>query len=311
MSTVPDPTLVAARRLLVAARGLALAARRLAASAAPGQHPGRRADRSREVWQHRAYQPGDEPDRIDWKLFARSDRMFVREGAGDVPVPVAVVLDASGSMAHPWAGREGRCKLEVAALLAAAVGWLTAAQGDPFSVHVVTKGGVVPLSGAGYRRSFASLVRLLAALKPEGRWPVEAAALTASLQHAQPLGRPAGALTRLTVVITDGHEHEGEIRAALSPLRGRGHELLLWHLLARDERDFRHRGSLRLEEWETGRTLEAEADVVRAALIAAAEAARTSWRRAWPDEALEYSVFDETSPLEVALRGYLRRRQGY
>ncbi len=241
VSTAPDPALVATRRLLAAARGLALAARRLAIAPGPGHHPGRRADRSREVSQHRAYQPGDEPDRIDWKLFARSDRLFVREGAGEVPVPVSVVLDASGSMAHPWSGREGRCKLEVAGVLAAAVGWLAAAQGDPFSLHVVANGRVVPLSVAGRRWSFASLVRSLAALEPAGRWPNDAAALTASLQQAQPRGRPAGAVTRLTLVITDGHEHDGEIRAALSPLRGRGHELLLWHLVARDEHDFPHR----------------------------------------------------------------------
>lgn len=310
VSLAPDPALVATRRLLASARGLALTARRLAASGGVGQHPGRRADRSRELWQHRAYQPGDEPDRIDWKLLARSDRMFVRQGAGEVPVPVAVVLDASGSMAHPWSGREGRCKLEVASVLAAALSWLAAAQGDPFSLHVVADGRVAPLSIPGRRRSLASLVRSLVAVAPAGRWPAESAALTSSLQQAQPRGRPVGPLTRLTVVITDGHEHDGEIRAALAPLRSPGHELLLWHLIARDEREFPHEGPVWLEEWETGRVREAEAEVVRAAFHAAAESARQAWRRSWPSEALDYLALDETSSLERTLGGYLRRRRG-
>jgi uncharacterized protein (DUF58 family) len=301
----------AVRRLQAAVRGLTLTARRLATGVGAGQHPGRRAERSRETWQHRAYQPGDEPDRIDWKLFARSDRYFVREGAGEVPVPVSVVLDASGSMAHAWAGPEGARKCDAARVLAAAVGWLAAAQNDPFSLHVVANGIVIPYGTAGRRHPWASLVRTLAALEPAGRWPTDPAAVTASLRQAQPRGMPNSAgLTRLTVVITDGHEHDGEIRAALA-LRSRGHELILWHLLAREEREFPYRGPVRLEEWETGRTREADADTVRAALAAAEGQAKSAWRKAWRADALDYRIIDDGTPLDVVLRAYLRRRQRF
>jgi hypothetical protein len=123
---------------------------------------------------------------------------------------------------------------------------------------------------------------------------------------------PGGSgLTRLTVVITDGHEHDGEIRAAFAPLRSRGHELILWHLLAQEEREFPYRGPVRLEEWETGRTREADADTVRAALAAAEVQARAAWRKAWRADALDYRVLDDGTPLEVALRAYLRRRRRF
>ena len=90
--TVLDP------RLLAATRGLSLAARHLAAGLLPGLHTSRRTGLAREFSQYRPYQPGDDPRHVDWKLFARSDRYFVRESEVETALVVRVVLDATASM---------------------------------------------------------------------------------------------------------------------------------------------------------------------------------------------------------------------
>ena len=139
---------------------------------------------------------------------------------------------------------------------------------------------------------------------------------------AWPRPRPAGRLTagtrpaagpetrEIVIVLTDGHEHGGEIRAALAPLRARRHELLLFHLLGRDEIDFPFHGPVRFEDLETGATLETDADAARAAWIAGQEAHVREWRRAWAgDGRFDYASFRLDEPLDRVLRFYLSQRQ--
>ncbi|PAW67258.1 MAG: hypothetical protein B9S34_05900 [Opitutia bacterium Tous-C1TDCM] len=299
----PDP------RLRAALHGLALTARQLVAGAVAGLHPSRRPGSAREFSQYRAYQPGDEPRRIDWKLFARSDRYFLRESDVDTRVAVDLVVDATASMRHrgPAAAAE---KFAAARALAAALGFLAETQGDPVSLHLVGDGAVRSLATAGRRAPGDVILRTLARAVPAGRWPADPAALTTALRKTEHDGASAGPGTtaRLTVVITDGHQPDGEIRAALRPLRVRRHEVILLRLVARDETEFPHRGQVRFEEWETGRFLEAEAGAMRRRLLEAAAAERAAWRREWDGERFETVELDPDGALEKGLRACLRRR---
>ena len=164
----------------------------------------------------------------------------------------------------------------------------------------------------GRRQPFRQIVHALAKLDPAGRWPAESTCLTHALRRAELAGTTAGPGTtaRVTVVLTDGHEPGGEIRAALAPLRARQHELLFFHFVARDEREFPWRGPVRFEEWETGRTLEADATALRAAYLAAEQRERAAWARAWDDDRFDYLALMTDEPLERGLRSYLRRRAG-
>ena len=305
VSIVLDP------RLLAATRGLTLAARRLVAGVLPGLHPSRQPGKAREFAQYRAYQPGDDPRHIDWKLLARSDRYFVRESEIETAVTVRVILDATASMQHtdttgPGAGVR---KFDAARLLAAALALMTQAQGDHPGLHAVTGAGVVSVLPGGQRQPFERVVRTLERLIPAGRWPTDprplAAAFTAGTRAA------AGPETReIVVVLTDGHEHGEEIRAALAPLRARRHELLLFHLLGRDEIDFPFHGPVRFEDWETGATVETDADAARDAFLTDQDTHIREWRRAWEgDGRFEYARFRLDEPLDRALRLYLSRRR--
>jgi uncharacterized protein (DUF58 family) len=296
--------------LLAATRGLTLPARRLVAGAVAGLHASRRPGLAREFSQYRAYQPGDEPRHLDWKLYARSDRFFLRESEVDTRVAVSLVLDATASMQHVGAPAGPRSKFDLARALAAALALLAEAQGDDLTLHVVRAETVASVVGAGQRQPARRILHALAGLEPAGRWPADASRLADALRRSEHDAGSAGPGTtaRITVILTDGHEHGGEIRAALAPLRARRHELLFVHVLARDELDFPYRGPVRFEEWETGRTLEADATAVRSAYLAAARQERDAWARAWGGDRFDYLALATDDALGRALRTFLRRR---
>lgn len=309
MATPPHPVLDA--EVLAAASRLTLAARRLVAGAIAGIHPSLHPGRAREFSQYRAYQPGDEPRQIDWKLFARSDRFYLRESEVDTRIDFALVLDATASMQHRGASEAAPRKFERARSLAAAIGLVAESQGDPISLHVVSDGSVVSPPGAGHRQPFRQLVHQLVPLKPSGRWPEDPKTLPHALRRSRTQGRSAseGNTTRLTVILTDAHEHHGEIRAALTGLKEPHHELLFLHFLAEDELEFPYEGPVILEEWETGQTLETDATAVRQHYLDEAQADRRAWAAAWADPRFDYLPIRCDQPLELALRALFRRRK--
>ena len=305
MATVLDP------HLLAATRGLSLAARQLASGLLPGLHASRRTGLAREFSQYRAYQPGDDLRHVDWKLYARSDRYFVRESDVETAVTVRVILDATASMRHAdTAGPgTGRRKFDSARLLAAALVYLAQAQGDQVGLHAIADGQAVSVPPGQQRQPLERILRTLERFEPAGRWPADPRAFHAALLSGS---RPADdAQTReIVVVLTDGHEHGEEIRAALAPLRARRHELLFFHLVGRDEIDFPFHGPLRFEDLETGEQLETDADTACDAFLAAQETHLQEWRRAWDgSRRLQYARFRLDEPLDRALRSYLLRRR--
>ncbi|MGE4179438.1 MAG: DUF58 domain-containing protein [Limisphaerales bacterium] len=309
MDTPPTPLLDAP--LLAAAGKLTLATRRLVAGAVAGVHPSLHPGRSREFSQYRAYQPGDEPRHIDWKLFARSDRFFLRESDADTRVAIALVLDATASMQHRGGGAgDGPRKFDRARALAAAFALVAEAQGDPTTLHVVSNGEIASVSAAGSRQPFRQVVHRLAALEPRGRWPIVPRRLALAMGRTEANGGTTGsaATRQLTVLLTDGHEHDGEIRGALASLRTRQHEVLFLHFIARDERDFPHQGPVLLEEWETGRTLETDASAVRRQALEASRASRRDWLGAWGEARFDYVPVLDDHSLDRCLHALLRRR---
>jgi len=119
---------------------LDLAIRHVLAGLGHGIHAGRERGAGVEFSEYRAYAPGDEWRRVDWKLMARADRYYVREAERDSHVAVWLVLDATASMLEPSRSIEGLDKLGYARLLLGCVGAIAQRQGDAFGL-VVCQGG--------------------------------------------------------------------------------------------------------------------------------------------------------------------------
>jgi len=298
-------------RVLAATRGLRLAAMQIVAGILPGIQASRQPGLSREFSQYRAYLPGDEPRHIDWKLFARSDRYYLRESEIQTAVAVRIILDATESMLQADGSGQGAgiTKFDAARVLAAAIAYLAQAQGDPVGLHAVSAGAVTSVQPGQRRQPFERILHALENLRPAGRWPDNPLELAAAvMSRAASVSPPAGTTRELTIVLTDGFEHGDEIRAALAPLRMRQHELLLFHLLGRDEVEFPFAGPIRFEEWETGAVFETDASAARAMWLENLDVSLREWRHGWEGKRFDYVQFTTDEPLDRALRSYLLRR---
>ena len=275
---------------------LPLAAKTAAEGLLHGAHLSRRKGAGMEFSQYRPYQPGDDLRRLDWRLAARSDRYYLRESEVDTSLMVHLVLDATASMNHR--DDNGLSKLEYGRLLCAALAHVATQQGDAVALTVLHPGGLRHLPARADARQLPRLYHALATADAAGQFPNPAtlAPLTARRQPA------------LTICVTDWYEENGEVEQLLTRLRAASGEVLVLHLMARNELEFTFRGAVTFEDLETGQQLQLDASQQRQVwqqqlqpwLQATARRARTL--------GFDYQLLSTAEPLTDALREFLRRR---
>ena len=155
--------MLASSALVAHTTNLDLVVRHVLAGLGHGIHAGRERGAGVEFSEYRAYVPGDEWRRVDWKLLARADRYYVREAERDSHVAVWLVLDATASMAEPSRAVAGLTKLQYARVMLACVGAVAQRQGDAFGLVVChgERADVVP-AARGPRQLQRVLARLTA-----------------------------------------------------------------------------------------------------------------------------------------------------
>jgi uncharacterized protein (DUF58 family) len=176
--------MLATPALLAQTTDLNLVIRYVLAGLGHGIHAGRERGAGVEFSEYRAYAPGDEWRRVDWKLLARADRYFVREAERDSHVAVWLWLDASASMAEPSRNVEGLDKLGYARLVLACIAAIAQRQGDAFGLVVCGEGKARFTPAARGPRQMQRVLAQLARTKPAGSLP-EAETLRASLHFAR------------------------------------------------------------------------------------------------------------------------------
>lgn len=282
-------------RALGRVRNLALAARRVVDGYLAGHHRSPRSGGGVEFDQFRSYGPGDDLRRVDWRVYARSDRFFVRESEVERDIVVRFVLDATASMSV--ADGEGT-KLDAARGLVATLAVLADRQGDRVALHTVGEGrGAGTLEGG---RGPGPLIHRLERLEARGRWPARGLA---------ELGFPLTRRRALVVVVTDGFQEGDEIERDLERLVTAGHDVLLFHLLTRDEIEFPWREDRVFRDLETGETVAAAGTDVRRVYLAARDAALAEWRRFTAARDVEYRLTPTDEPLDEVLSTTLLRRR--
>jgi uncharacterized protein (DUF58 family) len=170
--------------LLAHTRNLDLVIRHVLAGLGHGIHAGVERGAGVEFSEYRAYAPGDEWRRVDWKLLARADRYYVREAERDSHVAVWLVLDATASMAEPSRSIDGLDKLAFARAVLACIGAIAQRQGDAFGLVVLSDGRTDFIPAARGPRQLHRILAQLERAQAAGVLP-DAAALRSALHFSR------------------------------------------------------------------------------------------------------------------------------
>jgi len=252
---------------------------------------------SAEFSQYRHYRPGDDLKYVDWKLFARTDRLYTKQFRETTNLLAQIALDASASM--DYSGAAGVTKFQYARLLAAALAHLVSRQGD--AVGLVTYADVIRhfLPSRGGQAHLRALLLALGRAEPSGGTNT-AAALARTIDLLKRRG--------LLVVVSDLYDEDEAVERAIMRAAHIGHETIVIHVLTREEVSLPFRGDVEIEDPETGRRVISNGAASARAYRAAFSAFLERWRERCATHGVDYVRVFTDMPLDAALRGYLRRR---
>jgi uncharacterized protein (DUF58 family) len=273
--------------LVAAIADLPLATRPVATGSAAGRHPSRLPGAGLEFAQYRGYQLGDDIRRVDWKLLARSDRLYVREADAETALPVVLALDASASMGHTESATH---KFDVARAIIAALASTAIRHGDlPALVILGPEARSIPPSRD--HRQFERLLDALDRARPQGKWQATDADRLTEFGQANAL-----------IAVTDGHD-PGDVLLEACARATADATLLL--LRTPREADLEYGRTVTLEDLETGQ---------RVTLTPGLQHQRQEAHQRWLERARQVGVtvvaLDPTVPVGPRLREHLGARSG-
>ncbi len=286
-------------RTLARVRDLPLVARTVADGFLHGIQPSHQRGVGIEFSQYRAYEPGDDPSRIDWKLYARSDRYFVREAERESEIAIWFVLDCSRSMAQ--ASEDGAwSKFDYARHLLATLSYLAQGQGDLVGFLSLSSEDTHFLPPGTGDRQWHRILRDLHRVKPGGRFPEPDAVRT----HMGRLQVPG-----LVVVISDFHQAHDEIHAFVRRVSTTLNEVAALQLVCADELRFPFRGPTRFEDLETGESVLVSGQAARDGYLAARAAYQDRLQRSLGHLDVRLDTVDIDQPMDQAMYAFLERRR--
>ncbi len=253
---------------------------------------------SQEFAEYRMYTPGDDLRHVDWNVYARTDRCYLKRYRGETNTLVTVMLDASASMAF---SSQSTSKIDYARYLAASLEYLVHQQRDAGGLIVFDdeiRDYVKPSSRQG------QLQRILHA--------IEKAEPGARTDFAKPFIHFQQFLFRrgLCVVISDFYEEPKRVIDTMLPLRYRGNEVILFHVLDPGELRPDVRSPVLMVDMETEDTMEVSPDYVRHEYRDKIDGHIAALRTEAQKAGIDYFQVQTDRPLDSALREYLAIRQG-
>jgi uncharacterized protein (DUF58 family) len=287
----PDPRV--AERLA----HLTLTATRAVEGFLAGRHRSPHRGVSVEFVERRPYVQGDDLRHLDWRAFARNDRLAIKRYEEETNLECTLVVDASASMAYPPGG--GPTKYDTACLVAAAITQLVLRERDGAALALFDQDldRVIPAS-----TSPGHLEPVLLALAE--REPAEATDLGAVLgRMTQRIPRPG-----LVVLISDLFGDLESLAAGLGHLAARRHDTIVLHVMHDDELHFPFDRLTRFEGMEDTSRLLVDAPSLKASYLDVLERWRADVRRTCSVRGVDYHLIDTSTPLDVALSAYLGAR---
>jgi len=283
-------------RLMASVEDLELVARWVVEGFLHGLHRSPYVGFSVDFASHRQYMPGDDLRHLNWKLFGRHDRLYIKQYDAETNVDLHLVFDVSASMTI---GDAELSKLRYGAFLCASLAYLAARQRDAVGLTMFSDRVVEHYQARGDTDHIMSVLSVLARKRP---YP--AAKSCRALHEAAEMMRRRG----LVVVISDFFYDPTELMSSFDHFRHFGHDVLAFQLLAPLERRLPVDGPVKMVDVETGESLETVAHEIRDSFQNAVAAWIEDLHRSCLARDIEHIPLVTDEPLETALREYFSKR---
>jgi uncharacterized protein (DUF58 family) len=250
---------------------------------------------STDFAEHRQYMPGDDTRHMDWRVFARTDRLYIKNYEADTNANFLVILDVSGSMGY---GTSGLTKLEYAKYLGACLAYFSHRQRDRIGLVTVDSDIVdfVPPSAKHLNQVLHGLDRA----KAKGRGSLAMPLLKVSeSQHRR----------SILLLLSDLYEPADKIRDALGPLRDAGHDLVVMHLLDPAELNFTFDAAGTFEDLESGERIPVVPGRLRTRYTELIRDHLVAVEKLLGEGRIDYLMVDTSKPIDEVLFQYLLRRE--
>ena len=252
-----------------------------------------------EFSEHRRYTHGDDPKDIDWLVYAKTDKYYVKKFEAETNITGYLVMDLSQSMGYTY--RQELTKFDYGICLAAALCYLMIYQQDPVGLVTFDERIRSSLAPKSKRTQLGHILSLLAQLRPTGKTDIATSLqqLGAMLRHCS-----------LLMIFTDLLAEPEPALQALRRLRHDGHDIILFHILDEAEVHFPFDGMVEFEEPETRERVQLDAGHYRQDYVAELESFRERLRSECFQVGIDYVALDTSMQFDKALMEYLVSRRG-
>lgn len=254
---------------------------------------------STEFAEYRQYQPGDDLRYLDWRLLGRTDRYFIKKYRADTNTQCHVLVDTSASMRYASGSVS---KLQYAQFLASALSYLVARQQDSIGLLAFDREVHTQVPARNRSGHVRTMFGHLSQLRPGG-----------PTRLAEMLHEAAERVTRrsVVVIISDFYEEAERLASALQHLRFRGHDVIAFHVLDKNELEFNFADDIvLLEDAETEEQMPVLPDVLADGYRARMSEHVDGIRRTAAANRVDYELVTTDQPLDYALFSFLSRRSG-
>ena len=251
-----------------------------------------------EFSEHRKYSPGDDLKDIDWQVYAKTDKYYVKKFESETNITGYLVMDLSQSMGFTY--QQELTKFDYGVCLAAALAYLMISQQDPVGLITFNDKIRESLPPRSKRAQLGNVLSLLSRLKPNGE-----------TDFGKSLGQLSSMLKNrsLLMIFSDLLVDENSMIEALHRLRHNGHDVILFHILDESEVSFPFHGVCEMLDPETDEELKIDADGFRAEYIQQIEEFRENLARHCRNSGIDYVPLDTSMQFDAALIEYLHRRR--
>lgn len=282
--------------ILNSVSGMELIARVIVEGFMSGSNKSQSVGAAQEFSQYRSYEPGDDIRQLDWKIYSRSERYYIKQADIETNITVKFMIDASGSMSY----KENKIsKLQYAKILTAALAYLARKQSDSFGLFTINEENIRVVRPRFEQQQFLRFINELIKVESGGTW-----SRAKNLEH---LFDHHG--KEMIIFMTDLYEADKDLLNFISRLKTRRNEVIVFHIMGEQEIRLDFDGSFVFQDLETSASIRVDTALLRKQYIERVSNWLSKSRLTMYEKQVNYQLILLSDPFEKSLRNFLRVRK--